>query len=70
MSIDLGFDLISPDSEWTKNLKHNESMSDNDGVFLGNCYYTNSMINEVEEKNKNNTNKTTSNIIFDPYENY
>lgn len=68
MSIDLGVDFIDQDSECAKNIKYNESMSDDDGIFIGNCYYTNSMIDEAAEKMKNNTNKQPYNIIFNPYD--
>lgn len=68
MSIDLGFDFIDRDSEWAKNIKHNDSIIDDDGIFIGNCYHTNSMINEASEKKKTNTNKPSSNITFNPYD--
>lgn len=66
MSIDLGFDFIAPDSEWAKNIKHNDSISDDDGIFIGNCYHTNSMIDEAAKNSKTNINKPSSNITFNP----
>lgn len=64
MTIDFGFDFIDPDSEYAQNLKHNLSMGDEDGIMIGNCYYTNEMLKEQEEKNKIKD-KNFSNF-FDP----
>lgn len=65
MTIDLGFDFVEPDSEYDKNRKHNLSVGDEGGIMIGNCYYTNEMIDEIAKKNKD-ANKKSSDSFFDP----
>lgn len=44
MAIDFDDGYIDPDSEYAKNIRANLAMSDESGVFIGNCYYTYEMI--------------------------
>ncbi len=67
MTIDFDDGYIDPESEYAKNHKANLAMGDDDGIVIGNCYYTHDMIRKEEEKRKAEAKNKSSSGFFDPY---
>lgn len=68
MTIDFDDGFIEPDSEYAKNIRNNLSIEDDSGIFIGNCYYTNEMIDEAQKKKEDKKKNTSSQSAgYDPF---
>lgn len=67
MAIDFDDGYIDPDSEYAKNLRANRAMGDENGIYIGNCYYTHEMIEEDKRKREAANKSSAPFVGYDPF---